>query len=44
MNLNEIFKNIKTDLYALDDNSAVIFNEGKIEVVSEGKWIKYSKS
>jgi hypothetical protein len=30
-------------LYALDDDSAVIFNEGKIEVVSEGKWIEYPK-
>jgi dipeptidase E len=29
-------------VYAIDDNSAVVFNEGDIKVVSEGKWIKYS--
>lgn len=43
-NLDNIFKNLKEDLYAIDDSSAVIFNDGEIEVVSEGKWIKYSKN
>jgi len=43
-NFAQIFKNLKADLYAIDDSSAVVFNDGKIEVVSEGKWIKYSKN
>jgi len=42
-NLKKVFKNFKEDLYALDDNSAIVFNDGKIEVVSEGKWVKYEK-
>jgi dipeptidase E len=29
------------DCYAIDDDSAVVVVDGKIEVVSEGKWIKY---
>lgn len=41
--LTKVFKNIDEDLYAIDDNSAVVFDDGKIEVVSEGKWIKYTK-
>ncbi len=42
--LKELAPKFDGDLYALDDNSAIILNEGKIEVVSEGKWIKYSVS
>jgi len=42
-NLKEIFRDSGSDIYALDDNSAVIWNDGKIEVVSEGTWIKYPK-
>jgi dipeptidase E len=41
-NLKKVFKNLDQDLYAIDDNSSIVFNDGKIEVVSEGKWIKYS--
>jgi dipeptidase E len=42
-NLKELSKKLSGDLYALDDDSAVLYNDGKIEVISEGKWIKYSK-
>jgi dipeptidase E len=41
-NLKELSKKLDGDLYALDDDSAVVYNNGKIEVVSEGKWIRYS--
>ncbi len=41
-NLKKIFEGLGLDIYALDDESAVVYNEGKIEVISEGKWIKYS--
>lgn len=43
-NLKEIAKKFHEELYALDDQSAVLCNEGKIEVVSEGKWMKYPKN
>jgi len=42
-NLRELSKNLVGDLYALDDNSGVLYDDGKIEVISEGHWIKYSK-
>jgi dipeptidase E len=42
-NLKELSKKLSGDLYAIDDDSAVLFNDGKIEVISEGKWIKYSR-
>ncbi len=41
--LKEIVKKLEGDTYALDDNSAVVFDDKKISVVSEGKWIKYPK-
>lgn len=41
--LKELFKKFDCDLYALDDNSGIVCVDGKIEIVSEGKWIKYSK-
>ncbi len=44
VNLDKLFKNIKSPLYVLDDNSAVVFDNGKIEIVSEGKWLKYPKN
>ena len=28
--------------YALDDDSGIVFIDGKIEVISEGKWEKYN--
>jgi dipeptidase E len=42
-NLRELSKKLSGDLYALDDDSAVLYNDGKIEVISEGKWTKYPK-
>jgi dipeptidase E len=38
--LKELAKNLSEAIYAIDDNSAVVVNEGKISVVSEGKWEK----
>lgn len=43
-NLGEISKRLKGDLYALDDESAIVCKNGKIKVVSEGEWKKYVKS
>ena len=40
-NLEEVSKKLDGDLYALDDNSAVLYVDGKIKVISEGKWKKY---
>ncbi len=42
-NMKELAKKLDGDLYALDDESAVLFDNGKVEVISEGKWIKYNK-
>ena len=39
--LKEVSKKFDEDLYALDDNSGIVYVDGKIEIVSEGKWIKY---
>ena len=41
--LKELSKKLSGDLYALDDDSAVLYDNGKIEVISEGKWVKYTK-
>lgn len=40
--LQHIAKKLDRDMYALDDNSAIVYVDGKIKVVSEGKWIKYT--
>jgi dipeptidase E len=39
--LKKVVKKLKGDTYAIDDNSAVVFDNGKIHVVSEGKWKLY---
>lgn len=39
--LGEVSKKLEGDLYAIDDNSAVLCIDGKIKVVSEGVWKKY---
>lgn len=39
--LKQDTQKLDQDCYALDDDSAVVFVNGKIDVVSEGKWIKY---
>jgi dipeptidase E len=36
--IRESVKGIKEKIYALDDNSALKIVDGKVEVVSEGKW------
>lgn len=40
--LRELAKKISYPVYALDDNSAVVIDRGKISVVSEGKWEKFN--
>lgn len=40
--LKELAPKLGGTLYAMDDNSAVVYDNGKIEIVSEGKWIKYN--
>jgi len=42
-NLRKVFADFDEDVYALDDESAVVYDNGKIEIVSEGKWEKYPK-
>lgn len=41
-NLEVASKDLIESVYAIDDDSAVIINENKIEVVSEGKWRKFN--
>ncbi len=40
-NLKQDSQRLDQDVYALDDNSGIVFLDGKIEVVSEGEWKKY---
>jgi len=40
--LKEVTKEISETIYAIDDSSAVMVVDGKIEVISEGKWEKYN--
>ncbi|MBA7632318.1 Peptidase E [subsurface metagenome] len=40
--LKELASKIEGTIYALDDSSAVVYDSGKIEIISEGKWIKYN--
>lgn len=41
-NLEEASKDLAEPVYAIDDNSAVVVNGDKVEVVSEGKWRKFN--
>jgi dipeptidase E len=41
-NLEVASKDLTEPVYAIDDNSAVIVDGDKIEVVSEGKWRKFN--
>ncbi len=36
--IKEVVKNMSEKVYALDDNSALKIVDGKVEVISEGKW------
>lgn len=40
-NIASKFANSKFAIYGLDDDSAIVVNDGKVEVVSEGKWKKF---
>lgn len=40
-NYREIAKSLNKTLYALDDNSALKIIDNHVEVVSEGKWVKF---
>ncbi|MGV8086726.1 MAG: Type 1 glutamine amidotransferase-like domain-containing protein [Candidatus Woesearchaeota archaeon] len=41
--LKKIIHKVKGDMYALDNQSAVVFDNGKISVVSEGVWKLYNR-
>ena len=41
-NLAKIAKNMPEPIYAIDDQSAIKFDNGQISVVSEGKWKKFN--
>jgi len=41
-NLKNMVKKFKTTIYALDDNTAIVVDGDKLEVVSEGKWEKFT--
>ncbi len=40
--LQEEAKKIPESIYAIDDDSAVLINDNKVEVISEGKWKKFN--
>lgn len=37
-NVKKVAENLKTPLYAIDDETAILVDEDKVEVISEGKW------
>lgn len=41
-NLEEASKDIAEPVYAMDDNSAVVVDGDKVDVISEGKWKKFN--
>lgn len=41
-NIKNIAKRIPKKIYALDDNSAVKVNRGKIEIISQGKYLEFN--
>lgn len=40
-NIEKVAKKLEGDVYALDDQSAVLYVDGKIKVISEGVWKRY---
>ena len=40
-NLTEVARDITEPVYGIDDQTAIVIEDGKIEVVSEGKWEKF---
>lgn len=41
-NLKEISKEFSDTFYAIDDNTAIKVVDGKVDVISEGKWEKFN--
>jgi len=41
-NLEKIAKELKEPIYAIDDQSAIKFVDGKIEIISEGEYFKFN--
>jgi dipeptidase E len=41
-NLEKASKKVKEKVYIFDDNSALSFNNGKIEILSEGEWYQFN--
>lgn len=41
-NVSKIAAEIKTKIYLLDDESAVVINEDEVNVISEGNWFKFN--
>lgn len=41
-NLEVAAKELKEPVYAIDDNSAISVDNGKVEIVSEGDWCKFN--
>ncbi len=39
--LRAISKRLEGDLYALDDDSGLVYTDGKIQIISEGRWKRY---
>lgn len=40
--VQEVAKELNVPIYAIDDQSAIKVRDGKIEVVSEGEWLRYN--
>jgi len=40
--LKEASKELTEPVYAIDDNSAVVFNDGQVSVVTDGHWVKFN--
>ncbi len=41
--IKKLAKNVNFPIYGLDDDSAIVIDRDKLEVVSEGKWQKFEK-
>ncbi len=41
--VQELAHELDSDFYAIDDDTAIVVVDGKVEVVSEGKWKKFEK-
>jgi dipeptidase E len=41
--IKKLASKFDNDLYAIDDNTAIVVDNGKITVVSEGRWVKYAR-